>query len=286
MAQYRTGTVAVSQGSLTVTGSTVVEWGGITNEHLFNVRGESKIYGISTVDAEAREITLTTPYLGVPNGAVEYALTVDLTPHFKLPLLYDGDIAIRGLINEASVIIDERLQEAGFNGGAPLEAPYLLFGPDPVLPNQRQLQVSGALEVSDGGTVLTLALLYADQTEAVLGVDPTKLMTPLTTAEALVALLDAPEPYAEVTGDQILSATVAPHRGMLVHTGGAAIWTLPARIASSGRIRVDAYNLGSGALTLSSSGPAQAGLTSLAVGAGARINWVRKVGGTERVVTV
>jgi hypothetical protein len=109
-------------------------------------------------------------------------------------------------------------------------------------------------------------------------------MTALTTAQALVAALGEPEPYAEVTGNQVLGTTIAPHRGTLVHTGGAAIWTLPPRIASSGRIRVDAHNLGSGPVTLTPSGPTPYGLTSLAAGASARIDWVRKVGGTERVV--
>src|SRR5512138_3761922 len=98
MAQIKTGTANVTNGSATVTFTGVTVVGSALMGHAFNVRGEDAVYSLAadaTAPGGVQTIQLTAPYAGT-TGAVQFQITTSFSPITGLyePDINDVDIAI------------------------------------------------------------------------------------------------------------------------------------------------------------------------------------------------
>ena len=108
MAQYKTGTVAVTNGSTTVTGTGTAWIANIAAGQLFVVQGVNLVYQIATVNNNA-SLTLVEPYEGATASAAAYLVVRDYTTNYSLPLLQPGDLMTGLLVNRALTAIDTDL---------------------------------------------------------------------------------------------------------------------------------------------------------------------------------
>lgn len=114
--QYKTGTVAVENGSATVTGTgTLFQTAAIPVGAPFVVVGHAAPYFVGAVNSET-EIVLTAPYQGDTASGATYALVVDFTPHLGLPLIGKGDIETATILARALVEIDAQVNAIGAAG--------------------------------------------------------------------------------------------------------------------------------------------------------------------------
>jgi len=91
MAQYRTGTVSVTNGSPVVTGSGTAWLTNVSIGDAFKLESENVVYSIASVDSDT-QITLSTNYVGVTDSGLTYQIVVDFTPNLALPEIWAGDI--------------------------------------------------------------------------------------------------------------------------------------------------------------------------------------------------
>lgn len=120
MAQITRGSVDVTNGSQIITGTgTLFQTDAADNGDLFVRSGDNVAYAIASVDSET-QITLAANYAGATGSSVNYAITVDFTPNFGLPLPQTGDIGVSAQLRDAFTEIDlQLLATAGvttFNG--------------------------------------------------------------------------------------------------------------------------------------------------------------------------
>ena len=111
MAQIKTGTVQVQNGSAVVTGVAVTGWDDILPGAIFAVVGLDQTYQVNTVDYASVPPTLmlATPYAGATNVSPEgvaYCITNDFTPNFKIPLLARGDLETASIFSRAMQKLD------------------------------------------------------------------------------------------------------------------------------------------------------------------------------------
>jgi len=110
MAQYRTGTVTVTNGSNTVTGvGTLWDSIGIQAGWLFNIVGEVGWYYVSQVNSNT-ELELTTTFGGTSGATQSYVIIRDYLPAYDIPLINVGDIHWTSLVNEQMIKISEQLE--------------------------------------------------------------------------------------------------------------------------------------------------------------------------------
>ena len=112
MAQYKTGTVTVTNGSAIVTGiGTEFQTNGIAAGHRWARNGDSVTYAIASVDSET-QITLNSPYAGLTNASAVYTIGKDVTVFHGYPLLFSGDIETATFISYAFQLIDENMAQS------------------------------------------------------------------------------------------------------------------------------------------------------------------------------
>lgn len=112
MAQYKTGTVTVTNGSAVVTGiGTEFQTNGIAVGHRWARNGDNVTYAIASVDSET-QITLNSPYAGVTNASAVYTIGKDVTVHNGYPLLFSGDIETATFLSYAIQRIDEDIAQS------------------------------------------------------------------------------------------------------------------------------------------------------------------------------
>ena len=106
MAQYKTGTVSVTNGSATVTGSgTTFTGGNVTAGDIFTVLGDNTWYEVASV-TDADTLVLAANYAGTTASGAAYAITRDFTDRLGLPYPQKGDIETASLIKRAFALID------------------------------------------------------------------------------------------------------------------------------------------------------------------------------------
>jgi len=88
--QYTQGTVSVTNGSATVTGSNTEWLSNVSAGHSFKVQGESVIYTIASVNSNT-QLTLSANYAGTTKSGVGYQITRDFTPTLNLAEIYAND---------------------------------------------------------------------------------------------------------------------------------------------------------------------------------------------------
>jgi hypothetical protein len=108
MAQYRLGTVNVTNGSPVVAGAGTQWAANVTANDLFEIQGEGVWYKILSVDSDI-QITLTTNYVGTTKTAQQNAIQRDFTPTNAFPTPAFGDIDTSSLIAQSLLQIDAAL---------------------------------------------------------------------------------------------------------------------------------------------------------------------------------
>lgn len=115
MAQIKTGTVQVQDGSVVVTEvAGVIDWNLISVGSIFAVPGRDQSYLVNAVDyiSNPKTLTLASPYIGPTVGAVEtvaYCITKDFTPNFRIPLMSRNDLETATTFSRAMQAIDQAI---------------------------------------------------------------------------------------------------------------------------------------------------------------------------------
>lgn len=97
MSQYKIGTVSVTNGSATITGSGTAWLANAAPGDLFVRAGDEAVYTVGSVATDG-QMTLTTPYGGVTGSGVGYVLHRDFHPNGQ-PLLRNGDVETAAIFN-------------------------------------------------------------------------------------------------------------------------------------------------------------------------------------------
>lgn len=106
MAQIKSGTVNVTNGSATVTGvGTTWLTDGAAPGGVFVRQGDEVVYRIASVTSNT-QLTLTAVYGGASGSGLAYSITMEQTPNLNLPLLAPGSIGTVPIFNEAVVALD------------------------------------------------------------------------------------------------------------------------------------------------------------------------------------
>ncbi|NYZ17202.1 DUF2793 domain-containing protein [Azospirillum sp. RWY-5-1] len=118
MSQYRVGSVTVTQGATTVTGSGT---GWKTDRpvlpgHTFSLRQSGVTYTVAAVDSDT-QLTLSAPYAGATAVAQAYVINRDFTPYYNIPYPGYGDIDTAELWKQAVLRIEQAIveQDTGLN---------------------------------------------------------------------------------------------------------------------------------------------------------------------------
>ena len=127
MAQYKIGTVGVTNGSATVTavdpdvGNSVLAetlWlTEVTAGDLFYVDGDAVAYSVQSINSDT-ELVLSSTYQGttvIPAGSpllvgAVYAVHRKFSTNYNMPLASQGDIGLPVFIELATIIMDTELQ--------------------------------------------------------------------------------------------------------------------------------------------------------------------------------
>jgi len=113
MAQYKTGSVSVTNGSAVVTGTGTLWVGEVAVGDIFTIVGSNAWYEVGSVNSNT-QITLTANYAGATITDSTYAISRDFTSNKNIPYPQKGDIETASLIKRAMSIIDTELS-TGFD---------------------------------------------------------------------------------------------------------------------------------------------------------------------------
>lgn len=111
MSQYSAGTVTVTNGSPTVTGSGSLWTGNVVAGSWITITNSGLSYQVQSVDSNT-QITLTSNYNGATASAQTYVIFQDFSFNYSLPLLNPGDQQTATLHNRAMQIIDATMSQA------------------------------------------------------------------------------------------------------------------------------------------------------------------------------
>ena len=118
MAQYKIGTVSVTNGSPTVEGAgTTFTGGNVTAGDLFTIVGDNTWYEVASI-TDADTLVLSANYAGTTNASAAYAISRDFTDRLGLPYPQRGDIETASLIKRAFAQIDSQTNVAQSNTSA------------------------------------------------------------------------------------------------------------------------------------------------------------------------
>ena len=100
MAQYKTGSADVTNGSAIVTGVSTLFTSNVSPADAFTVAGDGILYDVASVDSDT-QITLSAPYQGVTATGVTYTIARDFTTPDNFPELVIGDIETPTILTRA-----------------------------------------------------------------------------------------------------------------------------------------------------------------------------------------
>ena len=113
MSQYKTGTVTVTNGSATVTGSGTSWSANVAAGDLFTIIGSSVPYIVGSVASDT-SLTLTSTYAGVTASAQSYAITTSFTPILGIPYMEQGDLDTATIYKRGMLVIEDFLNTTSF----------------------------------------------------------------------------------------------------------------------------------------------------------------------------
>ena len=105
MAQYRVGTVSVTNNSSSVVGTGTSWLTSVAVGDLFAVPGDNALYTVASVNSDT-SIQLSAPYAGTTNPTSTYAIVTDFTPILNIPFPVTGDIETAAIVQRAVTIIE------------------------------------------------------------------------------------------------------------------------------------------------------------------------------------
>ena len=99
MAQYRTGTISITNGSTAVVGTNTL-WSGLNHVTgmILKVQGDPAIYHINEITDDTN-IVLDTEFEGTTNATAYYLIVTDYTANHSWPIIRSGDINWTGLLS-------------------------------------------------------------------------------------------------------------------------------------------------------------------------------------------
>jgi len=100
MSQYTAGTVAVTNGSAVVTGTSTSWSTKVSAGDLFSIKNSGIYYVVSSVDSDT-QITLAANYGGTTGSGLLYAATTSFTSIFGIPYPEQGDIDTATILKRA-----------------------------------------------------------------------------------------------------------------------------------------------------------------------------------------
>jgi len=138
MAQYRLGTVSVTNGSTAVTGVGSFWVGNVIATNLFEIQGEGVWYSISSI-TDNGDLVLGAPYTGTTKTGVAYAIQRDFTPVNAYPTPTYGDVDTSSLIRQTFLDIEAALValsplSAILNGSISINGSLIISGTSITLP--------------------------------------------------------------------------------------------------------------------------------------------------------
>jgi len=244
MSQVTEGTVSVTNGSATVTG-TDVSWATVPATAVFYIDGDTRSYEL-IAPPSGNTLTLSTPYQGVTNAASSYSLSTDFTPFLGLARIGNQDIGTRPLLRQIADAIDAWAAGGGGGGGGGGGAVTRVFGRTGAILAQAG-DYTAALITDSATKVIMLATersklagiadgaqvnrLVASQAQAQAGTDNSTDMTPLRTAQAIAALGGGAGGSAEaVAGGTFVPSSITFTNAKTTYSqynqGGAVTFTL------------------------------------------------------------
>ena len=90
MAQYKTGTANVVNGSEIVTGNGTKWLANATVGNSFKLKGINAVYSIISVDGD-EQIKISPNWAGATQTGIDYQIVRDFTPTLNLPEVWKGD---------------------------------------------------------------------------------------------------------------------------------------------------------------------------------------------------
>jgi hypothetical protein len=109
--QYKTGTVAVTNGNAGIVGTGTAWLASVTVGSVFSVAGSGVPYIVANV-VDDTHITLASNYGAPTLGGLSYAITTSFTPNQKLPYPEATDIDTHTIVKRAMLQIDTMLGAA------------------------------------------------------------------------------------------------------------------------------------------------------------------------------
>lgn len=106
MAQYRVGTVTVTNSDATVVGVGTSFNAEVTAGDLFAIDSDNTIYRVASITDDTN-LELTANYAGTNSSGEAYSITRDFTAPDNLPLPVKGDVQTALIVNEAIVLIQQ-----------------------------------------------------------------------------------------------------------------------------------------------------------------------------------
>lgn len=267
--QYTAGTVTVTYGSSTVTGSGTLWASSVNVNDLFGIPGIPLLYNVGSVVSDT-QITLTAPYSGASGSGLPYAISRWFTPTLGLPLIPYGAKGSDALISKAFTTIDtitsniDSLIYPENSGSSPI------FEHDvgvSVQPYDGDLAALAALDSTAGLLTKTADNTYTRRTLSAPAAGFTITNPAGTAGNPTFALADDLSAVEGLTGTGIVSrtntnswaATSLSAHGVVIAQGSAA--PTAATVGTAGRIMVDqgasadpAFVVVSGDAALSSAG--------------------------------
>lgn len=143
--QYKTGTVAVTNGNNGIIGTGTLWLASVTIGSVFSVAGSGVPYIVANV-VDDTHITLASNYGGTTLSGLSYAITTSFTPNQKLPYPEATDIDTHTIVKRAMLQVDTML--GAVIGGA-AQANRVLF-----TDANGNLTTNAALTVTGSGGIL------------------------------------------------------------------------------------------------------------------------------------
>jgi len=106
--QYKTGSVAVTNGSPIVTGTNTV-WSGLSTPLYFKIDTDgAPVYEVSSIDSDT-QITLSANYTGATQSGLLYQLVQDFSTNYSFPLPSQGDADAADWLRRTIVEMDAQI---------------------------------------------------------------------------------------------------------------------------------------------------------------------------------
>lgn len=107
MAQYKTGTVDLTNASAVVTGTNTAWDGEVNAGDLFTIIGTGVNYEVASLGSPANTtLNLSAPYAGTTLSDQSYVISRDFTPIHGIPYVNKGDVETATILKRAFEIID------------------------------------------------------------------------------------------------------------------------------------------------------------------------------------